>query len=145
MLASVKIVWLALFTYLYGLGGIHGKYNRRFLGSLWLAWGVWGSAVSLGCFSWWLLPYYPLLVGALSLGYGADNIWDKVKKRFLYGAACTTAALPIVIINNNWLMFLWYGCTVIFTSVFLGVLNPTKNARWEETIIATAIGLSLFL
>ena len=140
LIAVCKLVWLTLFALCYGLGGMSNKWIRRYLGSAWLLWGIIGFAVWEGTFSWWFLLYYPLLVGALSLGYGAEELWDKIRRRFIYGAALGCAALPIAIVTGQWLLFGWHVALCLQASIILGVWNPI-DARHEETSIATFSGI----
>lgn len=145
VLSLIKVLWAGAFAYLYGRGGVYNKTWRRWIGTAWLTLGVVGVSIQLGEFNPWYLLYYPLLSGALTLPYGADKTYEKVVKRFLFGLAAGVAFLPIVIVNQRWLAFTYYLIIVIFSSVFLGVKNPCRSARDEETLIGAVIGLSLFI
>jgi hypothetical protein len=141
-----KLISLAVFAGLYGFGGVSGKWKRRFVAPAILV----GVMVAIYK-SWWLLLYYPLLVGVLSIGYGESSSLNKlVKNKFLtrgiVGLSAGIAALPVAIVSGSWLLwFLHIGLTTLCTSIF-GAVNPFKSARAEETAIATLYGfLPLFM
>ena len=139
ILAGLKILLLAVFAYLYGRGGISHNVIRRWIGTAILTAGIVGFSLWQGTFHWLYLAYYPLLSGSLTLPYGASTTWGKILKRFLYGAACATAALPLVFgspLDNPWLPFGWHVALCLQASIILGVWNPFQ-ARDEETLIAT--------
>ena len=139
-----KIIWLAGFALLYGLGGINRKWLRRYLGSFYLTLGIIGFSLWTKSFSFWYLVYWPLLFGSLTLGYGADDFWEKVSRRALYGLAIGFAAFPLAWVTNQWTLYLGHIVLCIGGSIFLGVYNPYKGevgARKEETTIATISGL----
>jgi hypothetical protein len=137
---SGKIIWLAVFGLLYGLGGINGKYLRRIIGSLWLVSGICLFSWLEGAFSWWYVSVWPMLWIALSMGYGAVGFWKKVQRRIIYGLCLAIAFLPVAIINGSWMVFGAHTALCIFASFIFGVFNPV-SARAEETLIATAAGL----
>lgn len=141
---SLKVFWVAIFSLAYGCGGITGKWKRRFLGSALATAGICGFSAWQGAFSWWFLLYFPLLAGALSLGYGATSPGEKIKKRAIYGFACAISSLPIAIITGSWIMFGFHIFLCCLVSVVLGVNNPV-SARAEETLIgAMVVFLPLF-
>jgi hypothetical protein len=144
LIASSKIIWLAIFSLAYGIGGMYGVKYRRVGGSLFLTCGIALYSYVLGTFSWWLLLYALLLWGALSIGYGAKNIKTKVLKRLRYGFAAGLAAIPIAIVTQQWAMFALHIVLCMAISTLYGVLNPI-HARFEETVIACAIGLTPLL
>lgn len=147
LIASLKIVWVAVGSFLYGLGGISNKWIRRFLLPLWMGLGIWVFGIWTGSFSLLQLLYVPLCCASLHLGYGGtDDIWIKLRKRVIYGLCLGVSALPLVFNSNLWLLFAFHCCLTVSASVLLGTFNPTKNARSEETIIATlSTVLVLFL
>ena len=70
-IAFLKIIWIAFFALFYGLGGMSSKWRRRYLGSAWMMTGILIVALFVNhTFQWRMLLYFPLMVGALSLGYG---------------------------------------------------------------------------
>lgn len=75
-----KLLWVCIFALLYGLGGIEFKFIRRFIAPVWL-----GGGMYLFSKDWRTLLQVPLLMGSLSLGYGAELFWIKVAKRAIYG------------------------------------------------------------
>jgi len=140
-IVASKILWLAVFVLLYGLGGISGKWKRRFLGSAWMMAGIALYSIIDHSWSFWYMFYFPMLVGALSLGYGADRLSDKLRKRTVYGLAIGFSPLAIVIVNHTYILWVLHIWICVLSSVILGVFNPTKSARHEESLIAAASGL----
>ena len=146
IIASMKLLWLAVYTFLYGWGGMKGKYKRRYIGSAWLVGGICLASYIVGTFSWWFLAMYPLLVMALSKGYGADKTSKKIQKRAFVGLLLGLAALPIVLVTQMWGLFIAHIIVSIAVSVSLGVWNFSGSARDEETLIAAFTGiLPLFM
>jgi len=141
LISILKLVWLVGFAYLYAFGGIKNKLFRRYLAPLWLLIGISLFTIFLNYFSFWFLLYYPLLVGSLSLGYGADKPVEKIQKRTIYGLALGFAPLPLVIPTQSWVIFILHIVFCVVTNVCLGVINPMNNARDEETVIAVMAGL----
>ena len=139
-IASSKIAWIAAFSLFYGLGGISGKWKRRFIGAAWMLAGVILFSILTKTFHYWYIAYLPLVIGALHVGYGdkgTNSKTFKTKRRAITGLCLALSALPLCFGNNLWAL---YGCHVVLcllSSIFLGVYNPAKNARDEETLIAT--------
>lgn len=140
IIASSKILWLGIFSFLYGRGGMWNKAWRRWGGSFFLTLGICLFSYLTKTFSWWFLLYFPLLSLSLHIGYGGDTLADKLIKRGRYGAALGCAALPIALVTGQWLLFGFHLGLCIFVSVLLGVFNPV-DARHEETLIASLSGL----
>ena len=55
LLVSSKIIWLALFAFLYQRGGQSKKYFRRYMGSAWMMIGIVLYSLIQGVFSYWYL------------------------------------------------------------------------------------------
>lgn len=136
VIAILKIVWTAGFVGLYGFGGISGKWKRRLVGSAWMGLGVFGFSQWTESFHWWYLIYPALLCISLHLGYGGNDVKTKLRKRFIYGSCLGLSALPLCYPSGLFYLFGGHVSLCIFASVFLGVFNPTRNARSEETLIA---------
>ena len=135
----LKIILLAVFALLYSSGGISGKYKRRIIGPLVYTAGLCGISLWTQSFSYWYLLCALLLYGALSIGYGATFLKDKIIKRSRYGLACALASLPVFIVNQAWTLLFLHILVCISTSVIAGVWNQTSSARAEETMIAASI------
>ncbi len=140
MVQFLKLIWLAGFALLYGLGGIDNKWIRRVGGSIFLAIGVIGFSLWTQSYSHWLLFYAPLLFASLTLGYSGDDAAEKVTRRMVYGLAVGFAAFPIAIATHLWLAFAMHMVVCMCVSLFLGVFNPTKSARAEESMVGFVIG-----
>lgn len=146
-IASLKLCWVAGFALLYGLGGISNKWLRRFVGPLWMGVGIYLFGIWQGVSQWWHLVYPFLLCASLHLGYGGtDNVWIKLRKRAIYGLCLGISALPVVFVSGLWILYILHCVLCVASSVVLGVFNPTKSARDEETLIAVlSTVLVLFL
>jgi len=138
--ASLRIMCVAIWGLMYGLGGMSHKPMRRYYGTALLVGSYCLFSGLEGTFSWWYLLCYPLLIAATSIGYGADSVAMKIWKRFYCGAAYSFAALPIAFVTGNWTMFALHTALCLSVSIVLGVINPV-TARKEETLIGTTIGL----
>jgi len=142
IIASLKIVWVAVGSFWYGIGGteINGKgrkWIRRFILPLWMGIGIWVFGHWQGSFQYWHLCYSGLLCFTLHLGYGGtDNVWIKIRKRAIYGLCLGISALPLALSSHLWILFGFHVALCVASSVLLGVVNPTKNARSEESLIA---------
>jgi hypothetical protein len=141
---ALKIVYLAGFSFLYGWGGVSGKWKRRYVGPAYLTGGVVLFSLVQSSFSWFYLGYFFLLMGALSIGYGENSALRKLFKhksivRLVAGFALAFASIPIAIVTGQWLMFGLHILLCCSVSVVMGVGNPI-SARGEEVIIATTCG-----
>ena len=135
----LKLVSVAIFATLYGFGGINGKWKRRFLGSGFLTSTIIGFGLWMQTFSYWHLLCFFLYVGALSIGYGAEDTKNKIIKRTYCGLAYACASLPIFITSGKWELFALHTIICLLFSVWGGVRNIFGSARAEETSIAVAI------
>lgn len=136
-ISFIKLIIIAIFALLYSLGGVDGKWKRRFLAPAIYFIGLIGFSLIQKSFSFFYLISIPVMIGALSLGYGSDSTAVKVFKRLLCGVVASLAALPIAIINHAWILLGIHICISIAFSVILGVFNPVQ-AREEENLIATS-------
>lgn len=137
IIASCKIAWIAAFSAFYGFGGISNKWLRRFCGSAWMGIGVTGFSLWTNSFHFWYLAYPVLLMIALTMGYSGDEILVKIRKRFLCGLAIAISSLPLVFPSHLFILWTYGAVLSIFTSVLLGSFNISKDARSEETLIAS--------
>ena len=134
LLAFFKIIAVAIYSLLYGLGGMYKKRIRRIGGAIWLMVAIGIIGYLQKTISLWYFLYPLLLMGASTIGYGADEFKEKIKKRALYGLASGASALPVAIIAGKWLLFGFNLGLCLASSIILGVFNPL-NARGEETLI----------
>jgi len=141
----VKLLWVCGFAFLYALGGIQFKWLRRFIAPAWLTGGMF-----LFSRDWRVFLQAPLLMAGLSLGYGAENFWPKVIKRFIFGAANGATAITHIFdrqFNKRdfWVLFALNIILCVVATVLMGVFNPVP-ARTEELIIGFTIGfISMFM
>lgn len=134
-MAFVKLLVVACFAYLYGLGGISRKWQRRYVAPALLTASMYGFAAWIDTVHWVYALYGILLCISLHIGYGAEVLHEKIIKRSRYGAALACSALPVAIFNQEYPMWALHFTLCILFSVLLGVWNITKNPRYEETLI----------
>lgn len=145
-IAFFKIVFLAVFCLLYGLGGMLKKEIRRIAGTIFLTCGIIGFSLLEKTYSPFYWLYLPCLFAALSIGYGGQLWEEKVRRRLIYGAGLGASAIVFPIINRMWVLFGCHFSLCVIGSVVIGVTNPTRNAREEETIFGVFAGfLPLFM
>lgn len=152
IISFLKIVFIAIFSLFYSLGGteINGKgrkWIRRYIGPLWMLGGVVLFGKLQGVFEWWHLLYPILLSAALHIGYGGtDDTIIKIRKRAIYGLAIGVSSLPLLFNSHLWVLYGVHVFLCVSMSVLLGVINPTRSARDEESLIAAFSSvLPLFL
>ena len=138
LISSLKVLLVAGFATLYGLGGMSGKWKRRFIAPILYGIGLWGFSTWTQSFALVYLLCVPLLFGALSLGYGASDTATKIKKRAIAGLAAALCSLPIFWVNAAWTLLFLHILICVATSVVCGVWNQTQSARAEETLIGAA-------
>jgi hypothetical protein len=141
LVSIVKLLVLVVFASLYAYAGIFGKWKRRFIAPIVLVASMVGISAWLGEICYWYIAYAPLLIGALSMGYGGDDLKTKLIKRSRYGAACAVASLPVFIATGSWALLVAHTLVCVAVSVAAGVWNQTSSARSEETLIGAAIVL----
>ena len=71
MIGIAKLGLITIFSSLYAVGGIDGKWIRRYLAPFVLAGGLIMLSFLTDSFSWWILLWYALLTASLHMGYGA--------------------------------------------------------------------------
>ena len=140
LMGILRLIWAVGYAWLYASGGISGKWKRRYVGSAFLTLGIVGFSIWLNTFSWWYLLFFFLVLGATSLGYGANETGKKIFKRGYCGLAYAVASLPIAIVNGAWVLLALHTFICLTVSITLGVNNPT-SARSEETLVGFMIGL----
>lgn len=136
-----KLTWLSGYALLYGLGGIFGKWKRRFLASFWLTLGIYlYSGLDGEWNNYTYLSIFPFLIGASSLGYGADQLIKKLQKRVLAGSAFGFVPIAIAIDQHAWILFSVHFTLCITMMTIMGIFNPFKSARKEETFLGAIFG-----
>lgn len=144
LISVCKLLWVVVFDAFYAFAGISGKWKRRYVGPTWMMLGIvvftfWQANIyEINTWSWWYLIYFFLLIGVLSLGYGGNTISEKIMRRFVYGLALAFSVAPLAIVNGAWIIWGIHSILCLTFSVVLGVWNPMRNARDEETLIATS-------
>lgn len=110
------------------------KWIRRFLGPAILA----GWAFLRSGLDWRYLVQMPLMMGASTLPYGADDTFTKWLLRGLFGVANGAAANTANMLNKKWLISGFSFVLIIGTSIVFGVYNPLE-AMWEQFTIGFMI------
>lgn len=139
IIQSLKLVLIAVFALLYGLGGISGKWRRRFVAPALYASGLVGFGIWTDAFHWQYLLCWPFLSIALHIGYGAIFTKDKIIKRSRYGLACGLASLSVFWLQGAWTLLALHTVLCIAVSTIAGVWNQTSSARAEETLIGASL------
>jgi len=137
-IAILKLLLVAGFAGLYGFGGMRGKWKRRIIAPILFGIGIAGFTTWTQSFSLWLLLPVPLFFGALSIGYGGDDLGTKIIKRSRAGLACGVASLPIFWVHEAWALLLTHITVCVVVSTAAGVWNQTKSASAEETLIGAS-------
>ena len=77
------------------------------------------------------------------MGYGADTLPAKIKRRALYGLAVGAASIPLLLPLGLWDTALFHILLCVLASVYAGVRNP-MSAVGEEGYLGAVYGLSVF-
>jgi len=134
---GIKLLVILVCAMLYGFGGMSGKWKRRYVAPGVYVAAMAGIALWCGTFHWAILTLY--LGYCLPIGYSArDGKVIQILRRMLAGATRGIAPVLFVYFTGQWSLLIYHFILCVSVSVFLGVLNPTKSARAEETTIAAA-------
>lgn len=138
LVAFLKLIVVAFFGLLYGLGGMKGKWKRRYVGPALYGLAILGFTLWTQSFNALSLLSPLLLCAALHLGYGGDTTGEKIMKRAVAGSAAGFAAVPLFVACGAWTLALLHIAVCTSVSVVAGVWNQTSSARTEETLIGAA-------
>ena len=143
---SSQIVWLAIFSWFYGRGGISGKWIRRFIGTAWMTLGIVVFSLWQETFHWVYLTFYPLAISGCIIGYGKGDLGVRMLRRLGQGLAFGLSPIALVIYNHAWGAGAFNVGLCVTTCLVVGGLNVFGNARKNETVISTlCFSLVLFL
>lgn len=135
----VKFLIIGISAVLYRIGGWKNKIFRRLVMPLFYIGACNGIAAIKGDWSYLLLIPLPFLIGALSLGYGSENLWEKIKKRAIAGLAVAVSFLPYAFYSSSWNLYILHCILCVAVSILSGVWNNySDNASAEEATIAVA-------
>jgi hypothetical protein len=130
--------------YMWGGTKGFGLFWRRFVGAAILA----GSTSFIaGQTSSWVpqyLAFYPCLILGFSLGYGGDENWKKIIRRYAYATgvlSCCLFGMWAKSFSADSIVVVVLASIIGLTSVIMGVFNPFKSARLEEFLIAQVLTL----
>lgn len=132
--ALVCVIFASLYT-MGGSGDFGGyKWLRRFLApGLYCLWAF------LRSFDWRYLASMPLMMGALTLPYGAEETGLKIWLRGVFGSANATATSIPQLLHKQFILPLMHLIIVMTASIGGGVFNQFPNAMVEQFIIGLAI------
>lgn len=141
-LAGLAIVAASFF---YSWGGRSGKWKRRFIASFILACAVNGLLAWRGIWNPLALITYPILCIGFSLGYGAEELLQKIFKRMIYAITICLSGLLLAFVlgGNAWFVLIPHVGIAAF-SVYLGTRNPIEAAA-EEFFICMVLNLGLMM
>ena len=133
-IALAKILVAVAFAFLYSYGGMGEKWLRRFIAPILLTLSMFGFSRD-----WRVFIQLPLMFITLSMGYGADELWDKILRRGLFGFANGISSSFCLLRQKKWRLSDYH--VVLLTSAYIvfGVWNPFPNARVEEMVLGFLI------
>lgn len=128
-----KFGCVILFAALYSIAGRDKtpKWLRRFVAPAILLIGVQMINWQI---NWMTLVAYPIMAIGLSIGYGADLILDKIKKRALCALVICSAGIPLVVSTGHYPLLILQYIIGISASITLGCFNDL-DAPTEEFYI----------
>lgn len=134
-----------IFAALWAIGGSGDfwggqKWIRRFLGPAVLC--VWAFVRS--GFNWRYLIQMPLMMGASTLPYGADDLGIKWLLRGLFGLVNGVSANVTNFWMRRWLVSGFSFVLILAASIAFGVYNPLP-AMWEQFVIGCIIAFFVTL
>lgn len=116
------------------------KWIRRFLApALLCLWAFMRSG-----FDWRYLIQMPLMMGASTLPYGADDTATKWLLRGLFGVANGAAANTANLLRKRWLISGFSFVLIVASSIAFGVYNPL-DAMGEQFLIGAFISFFVVL
>jgi hypothetical protein len=145
--AAVAVV----FASLWAIGGSEDffggqKWIRRYLGTG--LFGIWAFLRS--GFNWRHVIQMGLMMGASTIPYGADYLWEKWLWRSVAGSGCGLATASANLLSKKWLLSGFHFFLCIASSIVFGVYNPF-GAMWEQFflgfvyIFIPALSVTMFL
>lgn len=124
---------LSLLWWLGGRAG--GRSIRRWLAPLFFSVSLCLYAAWLGHFVWWYVFSFGLYKLASHIGYGADNLDEKLLKRAVWSFIQSGCALIFVAHSGEWLIWSIQAIVSLFISIGFGSFNPFDSAAKEEMVI----------
>ena len=141
-----RMLVLTAFSTCYVIGGRSQKWIRRFVGGSIIGCSCVAISMWTGSYNPWIWLTVPAYVAALTMGYGGDDLQTKAYRRFLYGLAVGSVSLIIAAPTGLWVLSFFQIFIAVVSSVFLGLLNPAKDAVKEEGLIATlSVAIAIFM
>ena len=147
-IASGTGLGLIISSTLYWLGGRKHKAIRRWGSAFTMAATVCGSAYFMGVFKPGMLALFVSLTIAYHLGYGADTLIEKVRRRAIYAIGVLVSGCVMVMCLNGTLRLdgltglLWAHIGVGAWSIYMGVRNPVRAVA-EEYFVCMLLNLLL--
>lgn len=128
----IGLIILSIACWFYMWGGRSGKWKRRFIGSFICSLAIILEYILLNKFKYLLLLIYPLTIATFVLGYGADLVLSKIKRRFIVVSVSVISSIGICLLygGNTWFV-LPLETWVALSTIYLGVKNPVQAAAEE--------------
>jgi len=130
----LKLLVIIVFAGLYAWGGLEYKWLRRFLAPAVLCGAMFGFTKN-----WKTLIQFPFMVVSLSMGYGAESLWDRILRRGLFGLSNGASSSVYNILNKKWLLVGIQVVLLVGLYIAVGVWNPFPSARAEESFLGLMI------
>lgn len=148
MVLTVPVRMLALTAMVtcYTIGGRSKKWIRRVIGGTIIGGACVGMSVWTGHYNHFIWAVLPAYIGALTMGYGGDDLQTKAIRRALYGLAVGSVSLILAIFTGLWALAIFQIIIAVISSLYLGLLNPADDAVKEEGLIATlSVCIAIFM
>lgn len=130
-----RVLILAVFSWLYSLGGRSGKWKRRWLAPIWMVLSVSLLSLYFHSFKWYIPVILLFLIPTLTLGYGHDQFFGKLARRAVYGLCIGLVGFVLGICLGVPEMGILQAILATLTSIYIGTQNPIE-ASLEEGFIA---------
>lgn len=132
----IKLLICVVCAFLYSAGGTED------MGGLWLRRYLMPVIFTVTLFYYsrdWRSFLSLTMMGSLSLGYGADFVFEKIFKRAYCGLANGLTSAGRNIGRKEWLLTAFHIVLVTSAFVCFGVWNPFPSARIEELVLGFVI------
>lgn len=114
--------------------GIKAREWSRIVSPIFLCLSIIGLSILSNKFNLWYLLSVPAYLAVHMVGYGGDELWEKILKRSLWSLLRTTASLTFAIVAGTWTLFALQMIIGLIASVVLGTFNPNSPPQEEGMI-----------
>jgi len=141
--ASIGVLGLAVTCLLWMLGGRSNKWIRRYAGGVVLVTTVIMLCLLMNKYSNWLLVMYVTTIVGFSMGYGGDNLEEKLRRRITFVVGNMGSSLLMSIVLGVWTI-LPLHLMIALGTVWLGIKNPVHAAS-EEVFVCLLLNAGLIM